>query len=162
MHYFILQQDERTKTSLLLQEPRHDGSRDHYMMYVREEQKAEYIDFIEHPRRLVSNRMKQLLELYDADLRWTSVVLTAKEAKRQELYWLFEPPELEVLSERTERDRLGTVKRVVLDGNKLKHERLFCAGDRCIVHLDVAESLLRRAYTGLRLTPVEVDDRFQE
>lgn len=46
---------------------------------------------------------------------------------------------------------------LVLDGNRLRRERLFCAEGHVVVHLDVAESLLRRAYTGLRLIPVEVD-----
>lgn len=158
MHYFVLEQDERSKPSLVINASANDvleGS----SLYVREELEVVFIDFVEEPQPIVSNRMKQLLELYESRLAWTPVVLTAKEAKRQELYWYLQPSEREVLSDKSKRDRLGNVTTVVLDGNRLQQERLFCAGGRIIIQLDVAESLLRRAYTGMRLISVEVDHR---
>lgn len=163
MHYFLLEQDERSKPLLVIGGQRDsdsgsgNGGQEYNSLYVREEAEVEFIDYVEGPRRLVSNRMKQLLELYEAGLGWTSVILTAKEAKRQELYWFLEPKERDVLSDKSKRDRLGNVTTLVLDGKRLRRERLFCAEGHVVVHLDVAESLLRRAYTGLRLIPVEVD-----
>ncbi|MBS5914371.1 hypothetical protein P4H94_26840 [Paenibacillus macerans] len=161
MHYFLLEQDERSKPLLVIGGQRDSGSgnggQEYNSLYVREEAEVEFIDYVEGPRRLVSNRMKQLLELYEAGLGWTSVILTAKEAKRQELYWFLEPKERDVLSKKSKRDQFGRVTTLVLDGNRLRGERLFCAEGHVIVHLDVAESLLRRAYTGLRLIPLEVN-----
>ncbi|MBG9795700.1 hypothetical protein ABD76_25860 [Paenibacillus dendritiformis] len=161
MHYFLLQQDERSKPLLVISSQRDNdsshGGQEYNSLYVQEEAEVAFLDYAEQPRRLVSNRMKQLLELYEAGLSWTSVIVTAKEAKRQELYWLLEPKERDVLSDKSKRDPFGSVTTLVLDGRRLRRERLLCAEGHVIIHLDVAESLLRRGYTGLRLIPVEVD-----
>lgn len=165
VHYFLLEQDERSKPLLVIGGRRDglsgtDGERGGQTsssLYVREDAEVRFLDYVEKPRRMVSNRMKQLLELYEAGLNWTSVILTAKEAKRQELYWFLEAREREVLSDRSRRDRLGHVTACVLDGRRLGSERILSAEGQVIVHLDVAESLLRRAYSGLHFIPVEVD-----
>ncbi|UHA73170.1 imm11 family protein [Paenibacillus sp. 481] len=157
MSYFILQQDKRTLDALILQESSDTNLQEQFNLYVREDQEPVYLDWIDKPYRLVSDRLKKLLELHDAELQWKSVVLTARQAKRQELYWYVVPPERDVLSEKSQRDPMGKWSHIVLRAGKLRRERLFCAGEQCIVHLDVAESCLRRSFTGMHFIPVDVD-----
>ena len=54
------------------------------------------------------------------------------------------------------------VKKIVLDGKKVQGKKIFKikGGDKplIVVRLDVAESLLRRGFTGIKLTPLEVSE----
>ncbi|SFE66415.1 hypothetical protein SAMN04487969_10516 [Paenibacillus algorifonticola] len=158
MHYFMLKQDEQMRQVMEI-EPRSGGdSREHGNLYVREHAGFAFTDWSDKPQRIVSDRVKRLLELYELELRSSTVILNAREAKRQELYWRIEPPERDLLSSASERDAMGIWRKIVLDAGKLAltRSKLFTAAGCCFVHLDVAESLLRRASTGFILVPANI------
>lgn len=162
MYYFRLQQDKRVFDGLRLEQVSRDIEiEERNMVFVKEDgEKPVYLDFIDHPRWLISDRMKGLLEKYDRFLRFYSAVVTERSAQRQEIYWFMEPKEVDSLSERTQVDAGGICRRLVLAETKVRREPFFrVAGMKeglLIVRLDVAESLLRRDFTGLHFTPVEL------
>ncbi|MCP1308915.1 imm11 family protein [Paenibacillus tyrfis] len=163
MYYFRLQQDKRFIDGLRLEQVSRDMEiKERNIVFVKEDgDKPVYLDFIDHPRRLVSDRLKALLEKYDDRLRFQSAIVTGRSTQRQDIYWFMEPGELDCLSGKTQVDAGGTCRRLVLEAPNVRRERIFrVAGlqeDVLIVRLDIAESLLRRAFTGLQLTPVELD-----
>ncbi|AIQ13843.1 hypothetical protein [Paenibacillus durus] len=162
MYYFRLQQDKRFVDGMRLEHVSRDMEiYERNIVFVKEDgEQPVYLDFIDHPRWLVSDRMKGLLEKYDRFLRFYSAVLTGRSTRRQDIYWFMEPGETDSLSERTQVDASGACRRLVLAETKVRRERIFrVAGvkeDILIVRLDVAESLQRRGFTGLHFTPVEL------
>ncbi|WP_270169005.1 pentapeptide repeat-containing protein [Paenibacillus sp. SYP-B4298] len=116
-----------------------------------------YPDLIEHPVPLVSDRLKRVLEMYVPAADWQLVVLADVARCRQELYWV---PLLQVIAgagEGTEWHRDGTVRQLVLNSSQVT-SAVFRVQEMhslaIYVELAVAESILRRGMTGIRLEPV--------
>jgi hypothetical protein len=126
---------------------------------IREQDTTEYVDFIEKPVPLLSDRGKQIIEKYVPKLYVKSVVLKDMKQLRQELYWLIVPPRIDCLSEQSEFYKDGTLKRLVIDESKAAPYKIFkvegIMEEYILIRLDVAESLLRRDFTGIRLKKVE-------
>ncbi|CAH8767607.1 hypothetical protein [Paenibacillus dendritiformis] len=127
---------------------------------IREQEHVEYVDFLERPLPLVSDKFKQLLEKYMPDMRWNLVILTDVRRVHQEVYWNASPPRTRCLSVRSEYFKDGALKRLVLEGNKTYEPFFQVDGVRetiWIVNLAVAESMLRRDFYGICLEEVERD-----
>ncbi|GIO29008.1 MULTISPECIES: serine protease [Paenibacillus] len=121
---------------------------------------VEYVDYIDRPMPLLSDRVKRLVELYMPELRWRSVILTDMRRVRQEVYWMTSLPRLRCLSADSEFYRDGGLKRLVLEGKRNFRPLFEVDGIRervWIVNLALAESLLRRDVYGIHFAEVEMD-----
>ena len=109
---------------------------------------------------MFSERLQDILDAYEPGLIFKEVVLIHKENSLQ--YWYVHTlmEQLEAVSEWTEYYPNQTVKKLVLDREKIGRHHLFLLKDSRrkdpIVSLALAESLLRRNVTGLCFEEVEV------
>jgi hypothetical protein len=171
MDYFIMSQDETVldavqpagTASQIRKEPfgRLDPKRldnQPVQFYIKEAAHPQYIDFIEHPLPLVTDNVKQLLEKYQVNIVFKPVFLADLKRMRQDVYWLIVPPDIDCLAAQSIFNPDRTVKQLALDSQKLRRSRVFTIKgiieNYIIIRLDVAESLLRRGYIGIKLTKV--------
>ena len=130
--------------------------------YFSEEAREEIPAILGEPTFLISDKLKQLFNLYVPDLEAKMVQLFAgeKDSHKSCLYWLPFFPPVDCLHKSTERYPDGSVKQIVLDNAALPRAPIFRVGGmreyRVVVEPCVAESILRRSPYGVDLTPVEV------
>lgn len=117
-------------------------------------------DFLQRPVLMFSERLQEILDAYEPGLIFKEVVLIHKENSLQYRYVHTLMEELEAVSSRTECYPNGTVKKLVLDREKIGKHHLFLLKDSRrkdpVVSLALAESLLRRNVTGICFEEVEV------
>ncbi|MED0679991.1 serine protease [Aneurinibacillus thermoaerophilus] len=179
MNYFIIFQDERVfdavepvgisrvlRKEMLTEEHIDDIEELHLQFPIKEKTKNEYVDFIQKPIPLLSDKLKQIIEKYAPGLYVKPVVLVDRKRMRQALYWMMIPPCIDCLSERSEFHKDGTIKRLVIDETRAAFTPLFqiegIMEKYIVINLAVAESLLRRDFTGIRLAKVEKESVREE
>ncbi|MEG0258729.1 MAG: serine protease [Lysinibacillus sp.] len=179
MNYFILSQDERIsnavepigiskviKKEMLTAERMEELEAVDRQFPVLDKRKNDYIDFIEKPIALLSDPVKQLVVKYEPRLPFKSVVLMDLPNLSQVLYWLIIPPKIACLSTQTEFHRDGTLKNLVIDEAKAAPYTIFkidgIKEDFVIVNIELAESILRRAFRGIRLIKVQTEGKWNE
>lgn len=117
-------------------------------------------DFIQHPVYMISEKIQRILDAYEDELIFKDVILTHKEARKQYAYYQILMDELDVQGEHTEYHPNGTMKKMVLDQEKIAHHHIFmikdCQMRHPVVSLAVTESLLRRNTTGILFEEIEV------
>lgn len=109
---------------------------------------------------LVSDRMRALLAQYMPGLAWKSAILSDIRQARQDAYWLLRPPVVECLSPQTLWYPNGTLKHLVLRHGDIQAPVFRIAGlmePYIYIQLAVAESLLRRSFTGIGVQRVEME-----
>ncbi|WP_017813074.1 hypothetical protein [Paenibacillus shenyangensis] len=127
---------------------------------VQEDSHTIYPDLLDSPAPLVSDAVKQLLELFLPDTGWRAVMLTDIRRGSQHLYWLLQPPVIDAISDQTTFQPDGTLQQLVLSHTKINQPVFRVAGLRepyVYVNLAAAESLLRRSYIGLRLKRIPTE-----
>lgn len=131
------------------------------MVYIKEKDESEFTDIIEKPVLLISDKIKQVFEMYGRDEFYKPVMLGDPKHMETSLYHLIVPNKIECLSKSSEFNPDGTIKRLVLDESKLNCQHIFSvSGIRenfIIVDLDVVESIIRSDYLGIKLKKVDVD-----
>lgn len=179
MNYFILTQDERMvnvvepvgitqviKRELLVRERLDELDELDCQFPVLEKRENDYIDYIERPYPLLSDPFKRLVQRYEPKMPLKSVVLMDSTNMIQRLYWLMVPPTVACLSDESEFHRDGTVKKLVIEEELAASYTIFkvegLKEDYVIVNLAIAESLLRRAYRGIRLHKVQTTGRWNQ
>ncbi len=179
MNYFILSQDERISNAVepvgiaqvikkeLLTVDRMEALEELDRQFpILEKSKVDYIDFIEKPIALLSDSFKQLVEKYEPRLPCKPVVLMDMPKVMQTLYWLVIPPKVSCLSMETEFHLDGTLKRLVIDENLAASYPLFqiegIKENLLVVNIELAESILRRAFRGIRLQKIQTEGRWNE
>lgn len=172
MEYFILSQDEPVTEAIKplgicrlikdygLTTESWEGLNDlPEQFYLDEDGGDEYVDFIASPVPLVSSRLKELFQKFDAQIFFKPVVLADPKAMRQELYWLINPPSCDCIAAQSEFNKDGTVKHLVIDQRNADGKWIFKVArimERLIiVNLGVAEAVLRREVSGVRFIRVD-------
>ncbi|WP_025684794.1 hypothetical protein [Paenibacillus maysiensis] len=171
MRYFRLMVDERIKHRVepaslsplqvedILSDHRTQAEDTPLFLAVHTDPRTVYPDFLEFPLPLVSDPMKTLLEKYMPGLEWKAAILTNFQQARQDVYWVLRPPVLDCLSSHTKWYPDHTLKHLVLRHRKIVSPMFRVAGlveSHIYINLAVAESLLRRPFTGVRVQKVEM------
>lgn len=124
---------------------------------VKTEAGMRWADFYTRPIYLMSDEMKNLFFKYDNSLVFKAVRLIDADG-RQMLYWIMGLTALNCLAAEAEFTPRRTLKRLVLDQDKIGKTPIFTVSGLLekyiIVRLDVAESLLRREFYGIELKKV--------
>ncbi|MED1917484.1 hypothetical protein P4V64_19360 [Bacillus thuringiensis] len=118
-----------------------------------------YTDWLEKPMPMISERMKTITAKYNPSVQWKRVDLIDSETNLRNVYWAMQVPAVDCLSMETAFHLNGTVKRLVLDTDKIKAHHFFkvqgILEPYIVVSLDAAESFLRRSLNGFVLQKVE-------
>ena len=179
MNYFILSQDERIsnavepigisqviKKELLTVERMEELEELERQFPVLDKSENDYIDFIERPIALLADPVKQLVEKYEPRLPFKPVVLVDLPKLIQTLYWLVIPPKVTCLSPQTEFHLDGMLKKLVIDETLAAPYTFFkiegIKEDYIIVNIELAESILRRSFRGIRLRKVQTEGKWNK
>lgn len=173
MRYFIVAEDDRIqgrvepvgiseaiRKDMFSEKSAQEQDNRTFQFSIRDQSAVEYVDWLERPLPLISDRLKQLFIQIDPDIEAVPLVLTDMKRVRQELYWAIKPPLIECLSEQSEFRKDGTLKRLVICNHQANRPIFQMKGiveKHIFIHLAVAESMLRRDYRGIRLRRVETE-----
>jgi hypothetical protein len=129
---------------------------------VKCDDETEFLDILDRNLFLISEGMKKIIKKYDSEIILKTIPLIDLQNDRQENYYMPIFEDIECLSEKARLNLNKTVvKKIVLDKEKIRGKKIFkikeSSKNLIVVRLDVAESLLRRAFKGLSLERVEVD-----
>jgi hypothetical protein len=175
MDYFLLKQDERyTNTPRLIDIFNKLDVRninllkahkieDIIVFKVKTSDGSEFLDILDNQLFLISKPMKEIIEKYDSGIIFKTLALIDKPNNKQKNYYLPIIEELEALSEAAELNLNKTVvRKLILNREKIREKKVFKIKESLrsliIVRLEVAESLLRRNFKGIKLERVEVRD----
>lgn len=122
----------------------------------------EICDILISPTFLVSDRLKELLALYEKETQFKGIQLfpTSEESRQYPMYWVPRFPESNCIHENSVWYDNGMVSSLVLDGGRIGRRNIFRLSRlweyKAVVSLPVAESILRRRLYGVELRRLEV------
>lgn len=166
MDYFILSQDRRIKgfvnysdvKNLKIKEILQDKITP-ISLQVNNEKDYDYLDIIEGDITIVSEKLKVLLEKYDENIFFRPLVFQDLEKQKQSLYWISVFEEVDCVSDKSEFNKNGTIKKLVINKEKAKGYRIFTIKGTLekiiVVSLDLAESILRRGFLGIKINKIK-------
>lgn len=172
MNYYIISQDKRIDNfvnpmgiskiitkEMLEEENLYKINEAPVSINIEENEKSEYMDFIESPYPIVSDKLKVLLKKYDENIFFKPVVFNNIKKMKQTLYWIIVPETLDCLSTKSEFNKDDTIKRLVIDDKKAFPYKIFKVNglreNFIIITLDVVESILRRDFQGIKFEKLE-------
>ena len=175
MNYFIISQDRRIESyieptgilsvidkDMLKEENLYELDDLPITVNIKKDNNSQYIDLIDNPVYLISDKLQKLLKKYDENIFFKPVVFTNLEEMSQVLYWLIAPETLNCISSKSEFNKNGTIKKLVINKKKAFPYKIFKVDniieDFIVVTLDVAESILRRDFAGINFKKVEGDE----
>jgi len=138
------------------------------ILHVKSEKVPYYPDYMEKPLLLVSDEFKKVAKLYNKDYVYKAVMLMDKSGDIQNLYWNLDIPAIECLSPMCTYNHDGTLKKIVINesafpGGVGTGMGIFKIKDKLwsiyVVHLSMAESLLRRGLHGFTLEELSHENR---
>lgn len=134
--------------------------RDVTVLFMEGDEDSVYPDVFQSPVYMVSDRLKKLLECYDDTVVYRRVALNQVKQHVQKMYWLLLAEKTQCLDESSEYYPNGWNKRIVLNRERIGRKRVFrvqgVAAPGIYVHVDVAESIMRREWEGIMFRPVQV------
>lgn len=173
MNYFILSQDSRVVAPRIKYEDMKKYSNAIHFTYqlakamqpmnifqVTADELTDFTDILSEQLFLVSADMGKLFQLYDPDLKLKTAVMFNRKFGHH-TYKIPLLREVDCMSEKTEfYPDNRTIKHLMLDGEKIKKRKLFKVKDKdiVIIRMDVAESILRRYFTGIQLEHVAITE----
>jgi len=118
-------------------------------------------DFIEEPVFLVSDELFLVLEMYEPALENCTVLFFGGEEGKAQRYRQIVPDVLPCLSDRSEFFKDYSLKRLVFSESGIGRAKVFCAkgilSRQIFISLDVAESILRRNFSGIAMNKIETE-----
>lgn len=175
MDYFLLKQDERYTNTPRLKDIFNNIDvrninvlnahkiEDILVFDVNVDEKSEFLDILDNQLFLISKPMMEIVEKYDSDIVFKTLALIDKLHNRQENYYLPIVEELDALSDAAELNLNKTVvRKLILNKEKIQGKKIFKIKESSktliVVRLDVAESLLRRNFNGIKLERLQVEE----
>lgn len=172
MRFFTIEQDKALQDQIRFRDfdingPRHifykedrDEIQESTMMYLTKDSGEAAPDFIQSPVYLVSDQVKKVFDVYEDDMVFKTVTIAHKERETIWVYHHLLLERLDAFAEETEFYTNGSIKRLVLDPEKIGDHKVFLLNDKRfpnpLISLEVAESLLRRNVMGIIFKEVEV------
>lgn len=136
--------------------------KDTVLFYIKSDKETNFLDVVETQIYIISEELKDILQKYEKDILFKSIILINLKEEVQENYCLPIFEEIEALSPKSEFNLdKSIIKKLILDKEKIKGRKIFKIKEgsktQIVVRLDVAESILRRDFTGLRLERIEIE-----
>lgn len=121
-------------------------------------------DVMLRPMFLVSDALKDIITIYDEEIRWKAVQAMPQSedmvAKTAPLYWAGNYPTQNCIHQEAEFYPDNRIKELVLDRRKIRGQDIFRVGNllesRIVISLRLAESILRRNLYGVGLTEMDI------
>ncbi|MBZ9691436.1 hypothetical protein [Clostridium sp. M14] len=171
MNYFILKQDRDLENAIeiegfnnskkmILFKENESTFKDSTNIPIKCNENSVYPDFIQAPVLLVSDEIHKVFKMYENTIVYKLAFFTSLKMKIQKVYRLVLTDTIDALSDKTTYFKNGWVDKIILDKKKIGDYNIFQikAGVEYyfVVSLDVAESILKRRFTGIKFEKVEV------
>lgn len=172
MRYFKMKQDRNLSDCIQMEEfdlfgPSHifyrkDADRlyDSRFLYLTGDGQEARPDFLQSPVYLISDMVKQVVDLQEDDMIWKQVSLVQRQTRKLYPYFQLLLDPIQAVHPDTTYYPNGMEKHLILDRKKIGTHRVFLLEDSQVkypvVHINVAESLLRRNLQGVILEEIEV------
>lgn len=130
------------------------------LLQIRANQNMDFIKILITPFFLVSEEIRECLELYEPLLGFKEIVLLDKKYKQAQEYFLPTLDEVDCLTEKCEYHRSRShLLYTQIDLNKVGDKSIFyltgISHNYVVVRLDVAESMIRRGARGFLLEEID-------
>lgn len=173
MEYFLLKLSPKVKNPVRLRAyyadtdspiVTYESLKELSVAYIEDKGEVELTDILASPIFMVSGQVKQLLQLFEPDIKFKAIQMFGFYHKEElkPLYYVPKFPEYPCLHKEVTVNPNGTVNKVVLDKSKIPEASIFriqgLIENRIIISLEAAESLLRRPFYGIGLEKVEVKE----
>lgn len=170
MKYYIMSQDKRIQNPFVLKEfptsasvdldtSYGDQLRDHTSLFTIENEGSAYPEMLEAPLVMVEKKIHDVLEMYDETVVYKTVSIINQKKNTRREYYIALIDRIDCLHSTTEFYKDNSLKKLVLDREKIKDRQIFkvagISSPYVIVSLDIAESILRRGCFGVRFEEVE-------
>lgn len=132
--------------------------------YYHDTRGLEIPDVIQRPLLLVKENVKDILHMYDEQIKGKPIKVFAyeQEINVAPTYWLLNYEEVDCLSDKVMVNPNGELKELILNKRKIGKKEVFrVKGTRenyIVVSLAVAESMLRRQVYGIGFERVKMDE----
>lgn len=169
--YFIMEGDTRIQNRIKFEdiessiayefEPEEiEQIQDISVLFMKGNKESIYPDILETPVFMISDRLKNVMEPYDSNVVYRRVVLNQIDPVIQKMYWLLLTEKIDCLDKKSQYYPNGWNKEIILNRKKIGKRRIFKAKGiltpKILVHVDVAESIMRRNFEGVLFHPVEL------
>lgn len=167
MEYFIMEPDKRLNRLPKIRKPAGFAGREQHkpgtaplILYVENLGFAcQYGDYLLKPFPMIGEKLHKVMEKYQRDMLFLRVILMEKERNIQHIYYRIWVPEIDCTwAAEPDCNRTGKVTEVILNPGQVGDAKIFRVkepGEKLLVRLDVAESILRREPEGIWFTPVK-------
>lgn len=172
MRFFMMEQDKKLPDVICFRDfdicgPRHifykedsDQVNAFTMMYLTDDGGEVMPDFIQSPVHMVSDTVKQVIDMYEDEMEFRTLIIANQKEEQMVKYHHLLLERFDMFSDQTEFYSNGSVKRLVLDSEKIGVHKVFMLDDKRFSYpfasLEVVESMLRRGMTGIIFKEVEV------
>lgn len=137
---------------------------DRYLLEIQPNADTVFTDIISSPYLLVSQLVKAVIRLYHPKMIFKEIVLVEAKNDLAEVYYMPILPLVNCLHASSQCNiDCSVIKHGVLDKSMLNDQKIFRIGDAYsangpyyVVHLDLAESILRRGARGIELKPLDI------
>ncbi|WP_110954335.1 hypothetical protein [Anaerosinus massiliensis] len=119
-----------------------------------------YLDFFEFPRRMVSDKIKKILEESNPNTIFKRVAIIDPSKTQQMIYWLFALKEIDFIADTCKCEKLD-FKNIMIDHQKVKKHGydffiiMSVFEPFLIVNLEIAEKILRTNPVGIRFERIK-------
>lgn len=121
---------------------------------------AYFPHFIERPALMVSHQVKSIWESYQTGWKYRPCALGNIQQKRIQVYWLARARLLDGLSQYTEYEKDGSLKKIVLSEEKIQFQKVFALQNLhkiyYIAEKEIVERMLQEHIHGILYQQVEV------
>lgn len=173
MRYYILEQDKGYKelpklinwfeqvTASKTKKPDINNIRNREIFKIEPNENTTYSDMLFFPFFMVTDKIKDCLQLYEPNLKFKEIILLDRKYKRMQNYFIPSLSELECLTVNSEYT-FGHVdlKYIEIEESAVEKKAIFkikgVEKSYILARLDVVESLLRRGAKGLMVREVDV------
>lgn len=171
MEYFLLKQDERCTDIPMIKDLFNKIDKRNISMekevriddinvfHVRGTKKSVFADVLERQLYIVSESIKNLLEMHGSHIIFKTVFLIDRTNRKQKKYFIPIFPKFDCLHESSEFNLdKSVIKKIVIDRSKVKGRAIFKIdeGDKTcvVVSLELAESIRKSGFLGICLEPL--------
>lgn len=170
MKYFIIEKDKKFYSSPQFKSWHQDidflpESR-YYMLerrkafFIKEDDFLFWTDIIVSPVFLISEKIKEVVKLYDNRLKMKQIILIEPKVSEMGVYYLPILKGIECLAKESDIYSQKIEDKIILKREKIKEKAIFKVGgikERYIIaRMDLVESILKREVKGINLIEVKV------
>lgn len=168
MKYFLIESDASliNKPELInwyklidkksIDEGKYNKIDDKTAVYIKSNKDTVFYDVVTSPIFIVKRELKELISLFEPNLRYKQLILVDKDNGKMEQYYIPELLIIDCLDKSTiyNLDK-SVIKEGVIDTNKLLDKAIFRIGNikttNIVVRMDLVEAMLKRDYRGFTL-----------